>query len=239
MRHNNIFRLTIIFISLVLSISAASSQSATRLGHQAGKAYEKKDYPKAQKLYKAAIKADTSMLAARFGLGDALYMQKKYKEAIAEYDHIARSPKVEQQQAAEAFFNMGNSFMRLKDYQKAVEAYKGSLLASPNDNKFRYNYTLAKKLLQKQQQQQQQNQNKQDQNKDKNKDQKQDQKQDQKNNPQQNHNQDQKEEPQNLDKQSAENILDAVKQDEDKTRQKIEAFQKKKKQQKVKNKPNW
>jgi len=42
---------------------------------------------------------------------------------------------------------MGNVFMKKKEYQKAVEAYKNALRNNPSDDETRYNYALAKELL--------------------------------------------------------------------------------------------
>ena len=42
---------------------------------------------------------------------------------------------------------MGNVFMKKKEYQKAVEAYKNALRNNPFDDETRYNYALAKELL--------------------------------------------------------------------------------------------
>merc|ERR1711991_196942 len=78
---------------------------------------------------------------------------------------------------AEAYHNMGNSFMKEKEYGKAVEAFKNSLRNNSKDDETRYNLALAKELLKNQQQ------NKDD-NKDKNskEDNKNDKKQDKKEN---------------------------------------------------------
>jgi hypothetical protein len=42
---------------------------------------------------------------------------------------------------------MGNVFMKKKEYKKAVEAYKNALRNNPSDDETRYNYALAKELL--------------------------------------------------------------------------------------------
>ncbi len=60
-----------------------------------------------------------------------------------------------------AFHNLGNVFMKQKDYAKAVEAYKNALRNNSEDEETRYNYALAKELLDKEQEQQNQDQNEQ------------------------------------------------------------------------------
>ena len=68
---------------------------------------------------------------------------------------------------------MGVILQSSKQYPQCIEAYKESLRNNPKDDETRYNLALAQKLLKDQQQNQ-------DQNQDKNQDQKQDQKDDKK-----------------------------------------------------------
>jgi Ca-activated chloride channel family protein len=113
---------------------------------------------------------------------DALYRQGRYQEAGQEYiqaARIAESP-IEQ---AQAFHNLGNTFMAQENYKQSVDAYKEALRRNPRDNDTRYNLAYALKKLQQQQQnnQDKENQDQQDQeNQDQQQDQdQQDQKQDQ------------------------------------------------------------
>jgi tetratricopeptide (TPR) repeat protein len=48
-----------------------------------------------------------------------------------------------------AYHNLGNIFMKEKNYQEAVEAYKNALRNNPADEQTRYNYALAKEMLKK------------------------------------------------------------------------------------------
>src|SRR5690554_7749595 len=123
---------------------------------------------------------------------------------------------------------MGNAFMNLKDYANAVEAYKNALRNNPADEQTRYNYALAKKMLQENQDQQiQNNDNKQDQQNQDQKDQdqnKDDQNQDQEENED---GQDQKDEQQTQDgKEDEENQEqpkpDPQQQRQEQTRQQME-----------------
>ena len=52
--------------------------------------------------------------------------------------------------------------MQQKDYTQAVEAFKNALRNSPGDEETRYNYALAKELLEKEKQENQQDQQDQD-----------------------------------------------------------------------------
>ncbi len=93
--------------------------------------------------------------------------------------------------ASKYFFNLGNLFLSQKQYDKALEAYKQSLIRNPADLTAKANYAYAKKMLENQQNQDQnQDQNK-DQNKDQNQDQNKDQSQDQNKDQNQDQNKDQ------------------------------------------------
>ena len=46
-----------------------------------------------------------------------------------------------------AFHNLGNTYMNEKKYQEAVESYKNALRNNSKDEETRYNYALAKELL--------------------------------------------------------------------------------------------
>ena len=68
---------------------------------------------------------------------------------------------------------MGNVYMQKKEYQKAVEAYKNALRNNPSDEETRYNYALAKELLEKEkppEEQEQDDKNEDEKEQDKNKD---------------------------------------------------------------------
>ena len=123
-----------------------------------------------------------------------------------------------------------------QNYAQSIEEYKNALRRNPKDDETRYNLRLAQLLLKKQQQEQQ-NQDKNDDKdqQDKNKDQQKDQKQDQqeqnnnqnnqdKNKDQQEQNKPQQQQPQQsqMSKENAQQILDAIQQDERDTQEKVQ-----------------
>ena len=135
-----------------------------------------------------------------------------------------------------AFHNLGNTYMKKKDYAQAVEAYKNALRNNSEDDETRYNYALAKKFLEGDKRQNSQNSDDSEQEKkDKSDDQKENQDEDQnsdqdsdseKDKPkdQQDKNQD---EGGGLSKQQMENLLDAVNNIEKDLNQKIKSGKKK------------
>ena len=247
--------IVIILNTLLISLSLAQEKKFIRRGNSA---YKTQDYDNSELNYRKALEKKPNSFDAGFDLGDALFRQKKYEEAIKQFENLARS-ETSKDNKAKAYHNLGNTYMVSKDeqqqprYKEAVEAYKNALRNNPKDDETRYNLAYAQKMLKQQQQQQKQNQDK-DKNKDKkddkknkdeknkdqqnkdNKDKQDKDKQDkEKNKDQQNKPQDQKEKQkqeqkkQQIPKDKAEQMLKALENDE-------KDLQKKMKMQKVKGK---
>ena len=178
-------------------------------------------------------------------MGDALYKQEKYEDAINQFNSLAELD-LSKEEKAKIYHNIGNSLMQGEKYKEGIDAYKNALRNNPNDMDTKYNLVYAQKKLDEQQQQEQdqdkdkeknedenKDQDKQDQEKDKNEDKK-DQEQDQ-----DKQDQDQKEQQQQpqISKEDAERLLKALAEDEKDTQQKV------KEQQaaaaKVKNEKEW
>lgn len=216
---------------------AAAQAAGNRYIRKGNKLYEKQDFTDAEAEYQKALSRDSTSSAGLFNLGNSLYEQKRFQEAAQQYAASAKASSAAGDQAA-AHYNLGNTYMTGKDWQHAVDAYKKSLLRNPSDENARYNLAYAQKMLQKQQQngggknnkqnknnQHQQNKNNQDKN-NQNKDQ---QNKDQQNKDQQNKNQQNKDQnqqnqndqhpqpqPSTIDKQRADQLLNAAAQAEKK-----------------------
>ncbi|MEN9325640.1 MAG: BatB protein [Bacteroidota bacterium] len=85
---------------------------------------------------------------AEYNLGNTIYKNKKYAEAISNYKNAALIANSSAQKH-KAFHNLGNAYMQDKNYKSAVASYKNALKANAKDEKTRYNLALAKKLLKK------------------------------------------------------------------------------------------
>jgi Ca-activated chloride channel family protein len=93
-------------------------------------------------------KEKTHKQQAEYNLGNTIYKNKKYIEAITNYKNAAQTAK-NNVQKHKAFHNLGNAYMQDKNYKSAVASYKNALKANAKDEKTRYNLALAKKLLKK------------------------------------------------------------------------------------------
>lgn len=221
----------VLLIVLLGNIANGYSQKEVRKQLRSGNnQYNKEHYTEAEISYRKALEANSRSTESAYNLGNALYKQGKFQEALEQYQAVLNNNQ-NKQQLAKTWHNIGNITMNAKDYAKSINAYKNALINNPSDDETRYNLALAQKLLNDQQQQDQdqnQDQDKQDQ---KDQEKKQDeQKQDQKDQQDQQQDKDQKnqdkqeqQQQQNsgMDKQKAEQILDAMSQDEKRTQEKV------------------
>lgn len=123
------------------------------------------NFAEAEANYRKAIARDPQNAKARYNLGNMYYNQEKNTEAS--FNHKTAATTTEEKAVRhQAFHNQGNAFMKQKQYEKAVNAYKNALRNNPTDDETRYNLALAKKMLEKEQQENDQNQDNKDQNKD-------------------------------------------------------------------------
>jgi len=184
----NIFILCLMFLSstntLAQKDSLALQRKARSMVRNGNQLYEQKQYTDASVAYKKALESSANYDKASYNLGNAMYQNKNYKEAVPQYELSAKTA-TDKFTKAEAYHNLGNSMMETKNFQGAVDAYKNSLRNNPNDDETRYNLAVAQKLLDKEKQDQKDDKNKDkkdnkdqdkkdkdDQNKDKNKDKK-------------------------------------------------------------------
>lgn len=165
-----------------------------------------------------------------FNLADALYKQKKFDQSAEKFQEIAdkTSDKIEK---SRALHNLGNSYLMKNKLDESIAAYKDALRNNPKDLETKYNLLYAMNMKKKQQDQQKKDQDKnkdKDKDKDKNKDQdKKDQKkdQDQKNKDQQNKDQQQQPQQNKISKQNAEQMLQALENNEKKIQDKVKKIQ--------------
>lgn len=186
--------------------------------------YNDSVYENAEVNYRKALEINPKSTVAMYNLANTLMQQNKLQEAMEQFAGAAKVEK-EKPNLAQIYHNMGVIFQSQKDYAKAIEAYKESLRNNPKDDETRYNLALAQKLLKDQQQDQQNHDNQQNQ-------QKQEEKQDQQQNQQQNQNNDQQQEPpqqqkqdNQMSKESAEQLLNSVMQDEKDVQDKVKKQQ--------------
>ena len=214
-------------LSLLLVASAVqvfAQQKTDRDYLRSGnKLYNDSLFIKAEVDYRKALEINPKSTDAMFNLANALLMQQKAKEAMEQYESVSKIEK-DKDKLAQIYHNMGVILQSSKQLPQCIEAYKESLRNNPKDNETRYNLALAQKQL-KDQQQNQQNQDQQQQQQQKQKEEKQDQnkdQQEQEQKDQQQQNQQQQQQNKNeMSKENAQQLLNAVMQDEKNIQDKV------------------
>ncbi len=228
------FKIYLSFI-LILFVFPSFSQKEVRKQLREGNAqYNKEHYTESEIAYRKALEENTRSVEAAYNLGNSLYKQGKLKEAMEQYQVVLAESK-DKKIEGKTWHNLGNIFMNAKDYGKSIAAYKQSLINDPKDNETRYNLALAQKLLN----DQQQNQDKNQQDKDKKE---QEQQQQEKQNQQDKKEEQEKQNQQdnsNIDKEKADQILEALSQDEKKTQNKVKEQEAKKQMSRNKPDKDW
>lgn len=136
---------SILIMVLFFSVAAFSQKKDFDLP-QGNEDFAKKQYADAEANYRISKANNEKRAAASYNLGNSIYRQNQPSEAKYAFAKAIEKAKGKQQKH-NAFHNIGNVFMKEKDYTKAVDAYKNALRNDPNDEESRYNYALAKKML--------------------------------------------------------------------------------------------
>ncbi|MBR6491048.1 MAG: tetratricopeptide repeat protein [Bacteroidales bacterium] len=248
----------LLFVLCLLSFIPSYSQSERSLVRRGNRDIEKERYHDAEIKYRKALEENRLMEEAGFNLGNSLYLQDKYQEADSQYYDIASRAKNDSLKEA-SYYNLGNSFYKSEQYEGAVQAYKQALRLNPDDEDARYNLAMAQKKLKdsegqnggqnqdqqnqnqdqqnQNQDQQQQNQDQQQQSQNQDEQQGQDQQQQQGQQDEQQDGEQQEAQQMNISKDDAERMLEALKNNEQKTLQKVQ--ESKSKGQKVKIDKDW
>mgnify|MGYP002700817827 FL=1 len=144
MRMKNSYYISLLF--LVTTFSSYSQDDPNNLVFNGNKQSINKNYTEAEVEYRKAISKDKAKSKAAHNLGNILFENENYDEAIQEYFKTQKNSELDLERHS-AFHNLGNTYMKKKDYAQAVEAYKNALRSNSEDDETRYNYALAKEFL--------------------------------------------------------------------------------------------
>ena len=209
------YRRLIILMLLIVAVPAFGQTDRKEVRH-GNREFKKDVFQNAEIDYKKALLKDSLSNAANFNLGNTYYRMENYSEADRYYSAVSDSLD-RAGHGAESYFNQGDSFLKQRNWQAAVEAFKNSLRRNPDDMDAKSNLAYAQKMLENEQQggggqnqdQNQQNQDQKHQNEDENK-------QDQQPQPQP------KEQQEQLSPQQAQQLLQAIQDKEKQTQEKVD-----------------
>ncbi|NMA73380.1 MAG: tetratricopeptide repeat protein [Bacteroidales bacterium] len=212
-----------LLISLLMLITPfCLAQKAERDYIRKGnKNFNDSTYINAEVNYRKAIDVNPQSTVAMNNLGNTLTQQQKFEEAMEQYVTATKIEK-DKDRLGEIYHNMGVIFQAAEDYPKAIEAYKESLRNNPKDHETRYNLALAQKML-KEQEQNQDQQGGEDNQEENKQDQEEQQEQNQDN--QENQPQQPPQSEEEMSKENAEQLLNAVLQDEKEVQDKVKQQQ--------------
>ncbi len=145
----------VLHIAVLIVCFSASGQNWRDTLDMARKAYKNQDYGQALEYYESAQKGAPDDVDLSDEMGQSAYKAREFERAEKIYQQSGNSKKTKQEKA-DNYHNIGNSRMKKKDYQGAIDAYKESLRQNPNDDQTRYNLSEA---IRKQKEQQKNDQN--------------------------------------------------------------------------------
>jgi len=147
----------IIHIIFVLFCFTSLSQEWRDSLDVARAAYKSKDYTKAMRYYESAQKKAPESINLSDEIAQSAYKAREFEKAEKVYQQNSTN-KTSDFEKAENYHNLGNSKMKQKDYQGAIDSYKESLRLNPSDDNTRYNLSEAMRQLKNQQKNDQNNQ---------------------------------------------------------------------------------
>lgn len=172
-----------------------------------------------------------------YDAGVSSFKNNEYDQALAYFTKAAQSPGAATSLQEQAYFNAGNTQVKLKKLQEAIDDYDKVLAINPEHEKAKHNKGIVKKMLEQQKQEDQKQENKEQNNDQKNQeDQDKQEQQQQEEEKQKNQNQSDQEEKNNKDKkdQNQENKDD---QQQNQKQEKKEEKEEKNKKEQEKNQP--
>jgi len=249
----------VLFIGFLCLFSLdAAAQKERKFIRNGNGLFEGNEYEDSEVEYRKALDKKINSYEASFNLGDALYKQKKYDEALKQFESLAVS-ETDQKKLGDLYHNMGNTLLMNRKIDESIEAYKQSLRHFPNSKETKYNLEYARRMKQKEEEEKKkQDQNKDQQNKDQDKkdqdkkdqdkkdqDKKDQDKKDQDKKDQDKKDQDKKkgdpgEQKNKISQQDAKRLLEALENDEKKVQEKVQkAKAKAQKAKRTKIKKDW
>jgi len=132
--------------------------------------FDRHNYKNSIDRYIGALDADSTCYEALYNLGNAYYQANLHRDknpnnsfhwsdADSIFTRIGRDTLMPAERRAEALRNLGESQLTQQRFEEALASFKESLKLNPADRETKYNYILAKRIVDQQKQNQDQNQN--------------------------------------------------------------------------------
>ena len=209
----------LIFIPVLIAVTfnQLAAQSAHTLRRSGDLMYDQEEYVEAEEAFRRANSKELTP-EGLYNLGNAIYQQQRYDEAVKQYE-AAAAQATDPALKAGAYYNLGNTHFNAQQLEESIDAYKNALKIDPQDLDTKNNLTRALQQLQQQQQQQQQQNDQEQQNQEQ-----QQQQQQQQQSPQQEDQETEgaeQEQPKDLSKEEAEELLRIIDAEDQRVQEKL------------------
>jgi Ca-activated chloride channel homolog len=174
--HQTLRHLWIAMIFVLLCSSVFGQHGTQKQLRSGNKAYLRGEYEEAEKQYRNALGSNGSSVAGNYNLAGALYKQNKFDQAYDHYRQALRGEISDSVTRSNIAYNFGNSALQRflnpregKDparnayLQQSIEAYSEALRYNPENEDARFNLSKALMIRNQQEKQQPQQQNQQEQ----------------------------------------------------------------------------
>lgn len=170
MRISTAYKLLILTLIALVGHSELSAQRLPerRLVRKGNEQFNKANYRSSLDYYDKALEEVPGGYAPTYNKANA-YLQYlianpadtlySWEMSNTLYEDIANDTLLSEKQRAEAYRNIGESLMLQQNHEAALNAFRESLKLNPDDDATKYNYVLAKRIVDQKRNQQQNQQN--------------------------------------------------------------------------------
>lgn len=106
--------------------------------------YQNNNFQKSELNYRKALALQPKNRVANFNLGNSLYSQQKFQESVESFESCINKND-NKLSRARVYHNIGNAYFKSNQLAEAIKAYENALKLNPNDMDTKYNLALAKK----------------------------------------------------------------------------------------------
>lgn len=151
-----------------LSDAGAQYLPERRAVRKGNRQFDRQNYKNSIDRYISALDADSTCYEALYNLGNAYYQANLHRDknpnnsfhwsdADSIFTRIGSDTLMSAERRAEALRNLGESQLTQQRFEEALASFKESLKLNPADRETKYNYILAKRIVDQQKQNQDQN----------------------------------------------------------------------------------
>lgn len=153
MRHFGFYIIISLLLTTLSVSSYADNRQARKLIRKGNALFRADKRQEAQVDYLKAYRADSTDARVQYNLATSMFpqdfklVQKERCDTMAIMFERAAQAETNPLRKAKAYHNEGVAYQGVKDFGKAIEAYKNALRCNPNDDESRYNLVLCQRQM--------------------------------------------------------------------------------------------